>query len=100
MSLEYISLDFTGPGARYSLIGDRQTKHPVLPVINTTTSPSVLERNRASGKKWKDSQRKARVMAELEQTRPPLPWARCWCGMRAASYGRVTCAKHKGTQGL
>jgi endonuclease V-like protein UPF0215 family len=75
MSLEYISLDFTGPGARYSLIGDRQTKHPVLPVINTTTSPSALERNKASGKKWKDSQRKARIAKELEQAESIRPWA-------------------------
>jgi hypothetical protein len=72
--LEYISLRFTGPNAEYSLIGDRTTKHPVLPVINAVTSPAVLERNRASAQKWKASQRKARVMAELEALHPVRPW--------------------------
>jgi hypothetical protein len=73
--IEYVALNFTGPHATVSLIGDRVTKHPVLPVINATTSPSVLERNRASGQKWKASQRKARVMAELEALHPVRPWA-------------------------
>ena len=65
----YFVYDFTGPGARYSLLGDRVTKHPVLPVEPDGLSPSVRKRNAASSQRHKDRQRTARVLAELTQWR-------------------------------
>lgn len=77
------SLNFTGPGATVSLIGDRVTKRPVLPVIATPAEVQAAKSRTAK----KNAPRVA-----IPQ--PEQPRTACWCGRRARR-GKEQCSKHQ-----
>jgi hypothetical protein len=77
--MTFYSLNFTGPGAQISLIGDRQTIRPTLPV------PSAHA---------EDVQRQKRIHEKNAGGRPQGSTStKCWCG-RVTADGSKTCRRH------
>ncbi len=97
-----ISLNFTGPGADISLIGDRFHRYPLWTVLKDKTSTRDRTSSNLASARYKARQKAEKIAAQLASVGPaqdvPVarqPQVQCWCGRQRAK-DAVTCRRHAG----
>ncbi len=101
MSLQYVALNFTGPGADISLLGDRFHRYPLWTVLKDKTANRDRTSSNLASARYKARQKAEKIAAQLAKVEEEQPTVRdatyykCYCGRQRAK-DAVTCRRHAG----